>query len=306
MRDPDFGRAGRDNGRRQSIPVGMIGDDQRQFGMRLPGAGPHAHPARCKRRNRIGKTARPDFFERRGRTERHRTGEIGFLRAADAAQFAEIDAASLIEPCDLLHRAVQVDRLVEPGLADQRDDALRLAERIGADKMRAFGKECDGMQKFADFRVRIAMAKHRQAKGGFGDKDIARHKLERRTGRIGDILVIAGGDDRHVLVRDRDLRGTEHMAGRMTAHCHAIERDTLAVSDRLRAARKVFAIAERHDGERFRRRQHMAVAGAGMIGMAMRNDGLVHGPRRVDMKAGALAAHAGRCGRQEIFGPHRV
>ena len=41
------------------------------------------------------------------------------------------------------------------------------------------------------------------------------HELERRAGRVGDILVIAGGDDPAALALDRDLRRAEHMAGGM-------------------------------------------------------------------------------------------
>ena len=44
---------------------------------------------------------------------------------------------------------------------------------------------------------------------------------------------------------DRDLRRAEHMAGRMKGHRHAVERDGLAVADRLRGAGEILAIAQR-------------------------------------------------------------
>ena len=74
----------------------------------------------------------------------------------------------------------------------------------------------------------------------------------------------------------------------------AVERDGLAVADRLRGAGEILAIAQPHDVERFLRRQHRAMAGARMVGMAMRDQGLVDRPGRVDMKAAGLAADAGR------------
>ena len=57
---------------------------------------------------------------------------------------AELYAAALIVLRDLLHRAMQIDRRVIAGLAQQRDHALCLAERISTDQMRAFGKQLYG------------------------------------------------------------------------------------------------------------------------------------------------------------------
>ena len=47
----------------------------------------------------------------------------------------------LVVAGDAFERAMQIDRAVVTGLANERDDALRLAERIGADQMRALGKQ---------------------------------------------------------------------------------------------------------------------------------------------------------------------
>ena len=41
-----------------------------------------------------------------------------------------------------------------------------------------------------------------------------------------------------------------------------------------------------------------------MVGMAVRDQRLVDRPRRVDVEAAALAAHAGRRRRQDVFGTH--
>jgi hypothetical protein len=53
--------------------------------------------------------------------------------------------------------------------------------------------------------------------------------------------------------------------------------------------------------ERFRRCQHGAVAGAGVIGMGMGNDGALDRPGRVDMKSAAFATNAGRRGNKNVF-----
>ena len=73
-------------------------------------------------------------------------------------EVAEIDALALVVVAELRQRAVDVDRLVVAGVAHQPDDALRLAERIGADQMRALGKLLDRFQQ---------PARSRRASGGW-------------------------------------------------------------------------------------------------------------------------------------------
>ena len=65
------------------------------------------------------------------------------MRALILATFAERDAAARVVLRDLLHGAVQIDRRVVAGFPQQRDHALRLAERIGADQMRPLRKQRD-------------------------------------------------------------------------------------------------------------------------------------------------------------------
>ena len=154
VRHPDFGRAGRRDGGGQPVPVGVVGDHQRKFDAALAGARPHPHPAGGEARHRIGKAPRPHVLQGRRRAERDRAGKLRLVRAAHRLELAEIDAAAAVIARDLLHRAVQIDRLVVAGLADQRDHALRLAERIGADQMRALGKHRDGMQELGDLARR--------------------------------------------------------------------------------------------------------------------------------------------------------
>ena len=227
-----------------------------------------------------------------------------FFAPLTSAQFAEVHALGVVAR-DLLHRAMQVDRRVVAGLAQQRDHALRLAERIGADEMRALGKQRDRAQQLGDLAVRIAVAEHRQAERRLGDEHVAGHKLERRAGRIGHVLVVAGGDDSQAIGLDRDLRRAEHVAGRMEGHARAVERQRLAVADRLRAAGEILAVAQPHEVERFLRREHGAVAGPRVVGMAVGDERLLHRPGRVDVKAAELAAHARWRREEDVFRPHR-
>ena len=104
---------------------------------------------------------------------------------------------------------------------------------------------------------------------------------------------------------DRDLRRAEHVAGRMKRHRRAVELHALAVADRLRRTGEILAVAQPHEVERLLRRQYRAMAGAGMVGMGVRDQRPLDRPGRIDMKAAALAAHAGRRQRQDIFRAHR-
>ena len=136
--------------------------------------------------------------------------------------------------------------------------------------MRALGKQRDRAQELGDLGVRIAVAEHRQAEGRLGDEHVARHQLERRAGRIGDVLVVAGGDDAQAVAprpRSAPSRARGRRDGSVTATPPSV--DGLAVADRLRRAGEVLAVAQPHQVERLLRGQHRAVAGAGMVGMAV-------------------------------------
>jgi len=90
----------------------------------------------------------------------------------------------------------------------------------------------------------------------------------------------------------------------MKCHGDVAEPDLLAIADRLRGPGKILAIAQPHDVECFLRRQHRAVAGTGVVGMAMGNDGPLDRPHRVDMKAARLAAQPGRYRCQDVLRSH--
>ena len=95
------------------------------------------------------------------------------------------------------------------------------------------------------------------------------------------------------------------MAGGMERHFGAAEFDALAIGRRLRRAGEILAVAQPHQVERLLRRQHRAMAGAGMVGMGVRDQRPLDRPRRVDMEGAKLAADAGRRRHQYVFRSHR-
>ena len=145
-------------------------------------------------------------------------------------QLAEVDALALVVFAELRQRAVDVDRLVVAGIAQQPHDALRLAQRIGADQMRALGKLLDRLSS-------RAISSPASGWRNTGRPNVASvMKTSHLTGSNGAqvgsaaALVVARGDDAQAAMLDRDLRRAEHMAGRMERHAHAVEVDRLADS----------------------------------------------------------------------------
>src|SRR5882757_3918887 len=94
------------------------------------------------------------------------------------------------------------------------------------------------------------------------------------------------------------------MARRVKFYRDVAKSKFLAVSDCLRAAGEIVAIAQPHHVERFLRRQYGTVAWAGVVGMAVGNDGALDGSNRVDMEATRLAAQAGGSWQQEVLRTH--
>ena len=82
------------------------------------------------------------------------------------------------------------------------------------------------------------------------------------------------------------------------------EFDFLAIRNRLHTAGKIVAIAQPHHVERLLRGQHRAVAGSGMVGMAMGDHSALDGPHRVDVEAAGLAAQAGSNWQQDVLRAH--
>jgi hypothetical protein len=118
---------------------------------------------------------------------------------------------------------------------DAREQALRFAERVRIHDARAVDHLVRAPPRVdvGEELRRIAPAIDRQAEGRFGDEGVAPHRLERRTRRVVLELVIAGHHAHVAVALDAHLGRSEHVTGGMKRHAHAIERDGLAVFDRL-------------------------------------------------------------------------
>ena len=92
------------------------------------------------------------------------------------------------------------------------------------------------------------------------------------------------------------------MAGRMKRHRDAAERERLAVAHGLRRAGEIVAVAQPHHVEGLLGRQHRAVAGPGVVGMAVGDQRLVDRPHRIDMEAAGRAAKPAGVGHKQVFG----
>lgn len=103
---------------------------------------------------------------------------------------------------------------------------------------------------------------------------------------------------------DRDLRGAQHMARGMEHDRDTAQPDLLSIGHRLRRAREIISVAQPHDVERFRRRQHRPMAGPGMIRMAVGDDRAVHGPHRINVEAAGLAVQSGGIKHQNVVRSH--
>src|SRR5438046_3647648 len=82
------------------------------------------------------------------------------------------------------------------------------------------------------------------------------------------------------------------------------EPDFFAITHGLRGRSKIVAIAQPHHVERFLRGEHGAMAGPGVVGMAVRDHRPLDRPHRVDMEAAWLAAQAGGNGHQDVLRAH--
>ena len=98
------------------------------------------------------------------------------------------------------------------------------------------------MQEFCNFTAGVMMAKDRQSECRFGDEYVTWHQFEWGARRIGDVLVVAGGDDTQAAAFHADLCRAEDVPGRMQAHLYAIEFQRLAIGNHLCPAREIIAI----------------------------------------------------------------
>ncbi len=78
----------------------------------------------------------------------------------------------------------------------------------------------------------------------------------------------------------------------------------LAIGDGLRAAGEIVAVAQPHHVERLLGGEHRAMAGPGVIGMAMGDHGALDRPYRIDVEVARLAAQPGGNRHQDVLWTH--
>ena len=94
------------------------------------------------------------------------------------------------------------------------------------------------------------------------------------------------------------------MAGGVKFYPDLTKLQFLAIGDRLRGPCEIVAIAQPHHVERLLRGEHRAVARPGVVGMAMGDQGALHGANRVDMEAARLATKTGGSWQQDVLRTH--
>ena len=186
---------------------------------------------------------------------------------------------------------------------DAVQNALRLAERI-AEQHRGATRVGVAAPPVVDLGIERLLrrpAVDRQAEGRFGDEGVAGDRLERRAGAVGLRLVVARRNPDPPAVFEPYLRRTQHMPRRVQRQPDAVVRDGFAVGQRLQAdvlaeprAQRAFTVAVR---------QIVTVAGAGMVGMRMRDDGTRNRFPRVDVEVASRAIQALGSGDDQI---HRL
>ena len=169
--------------------------------------------------------------------------------------------------------------------------------------MRALGEQRDAREQPLDFGVRGRMAEYGQGERRLGDEHIARHRLERCAGGIGGALVIAADHRAAAAEFHHHLRAAEYVARRHEPQRHLAGLDAFTPTD------GAFGFAGNpagpHQRQRRRAGEHGAIAGARMVGMGVRDDGLVHRADRIDEEAAGLAIKALRQHAQPGFGMRR-
>ncbi len=94
------------------------------------------------------------------------------------------------------------------------------------------------------------------------------------------------------------------MAGGVEAHVDPAEPQPLAIADRLDRAGEVGSVAQPHQVERLRGRQHGAVARAGVVRMPVGDQRPLDRARGIDVEGALPAAQPGRRGAQKFLGAH--
>ena len=148
------------------------------------------------------------------------------------------------------------------------------------------------MQQPRDLATVVGMAEDRQRERRLGDEQVAFDRFEAGAGRVAPTLVVARDDDAASAMLDHDLGAAEHVSRRQQADGDIAEPAGFAVVHAVVCARRACAETRAHDGGGRRCRQHRLVAGARVVGMAVRDHRAVDGAVRVDVEIARDAVEA--------------
>ena len=151
------------------------------------------------------------------------------------------------------------------------------------------------------------MAEDWEREGRFRDEDVAGDDFEGAACGVCAALVVAGADHGEALPLHLDLRRADDVTCGHQADIDIADAVGFAIRRGLAGLGESFAIACRHGFERFWRGENGAVAGAGVIGMAVRDDGAInptaHG---VDVEITRRAIEALWRRAEKVFGADHV
>ena len=105
---------------------------------------------------------------------------------------------------------------------------------------------------------------------------------------------------------DSDLCRAEHMAGRIKGDGDAADAKRFAEPGCLGRTGEILSAAQCHYIERLPARQHRAMAGAGMVGMAVGDQRPRHRTHGIDEEIAGRAVEALRCRTEEVAGAHEA
>ena len=212
--------------------------------------------------------------------------KLVLARPGRRANLAKVDSEFAIEVAQSLERAVDVDRRIMAPASQLHHQPLRLAERISADQDAALRIFVQTAEQPVDLGPGLGMAEDRKAECGFGDENVARHRLEGRARRVRAALVVARNHDPLPPMLEDDLGGAEDMAGGNERDLYVTDPAGLAIAD-LMAAR-LGSVTAFHDRQRFGRRPYLPMAAAGVVAMAVRDQRARLGLAWIDPGVGGL------------------
>ncbi len=308
--DHPFGPGG-GVGALQAGPVGMVAQREATVHALASARAAQLHPAAGEAVAEIPQLAGPGAgMHRRWRHHQRATQGLGAAAAigqvGQRAGVGQGHAGGAVGGVDRQHGAVHEDR-ADAGI-HPRQHPLGLAEAVGHQQA---GPANGGVAPPPG----IHLGQHgglglpavdRQAKGGFGDEAVAAQRLEGWAGGVGLVVgaevVVARGHPHPAGVFQPHLGRAQHMAGGVQADAHAVVHHHLAIGQALQVQPRAQPAAQHTgaDGSG----QHLAVAGAGMVGMGMGDHRPRHRAPGVDVEVAGCAVQAGRAqGDQVVHGP---